>query len=122
MTPKDRRVLKLAEITKRILGQCLSEYPLVDPQDKPLLLTITQVVLSKDYGWADVYVAPLYGTHQVGAQVCLDVIKERSKFLRHYLAQNAQMKRTPQLRFVYDESFDRAMRCEQLLDEQDYGR
>ena len=115
MKDKKRRALQLAEVTKRVLGTCLQEYPILDSAGASIPITITQVVLSNDYGWADVFVAPLYGV-QKSADVVLEALKGHGKFLRKYLAHNACMKRTPQLRFIYDESFDRAMRCEQLLD------
>ena len=109
-----RRVLQIAEVIKRVLGYYMQAYPVKDATGARLSITVTQVVLSKDYGWADVFVSPLYG-QKVSVEECMALMQERLKPMRHYLARSANLKRTPQLRVIYDESFDKAMRTEQLL-------
>ena len=110
----NRRVLQMAEVIKRVLGQYLQVHPVENEAGERISVTVTQVVLSKDYGWAHVFVAPLYG-QKVASEDFIKIMQERVKPMRHHLAQSANLKRTPQLRIVYDESFERAMRTEHIL-------
>lgn len=110
----NRRVLQIAEVIKRVLGQYLQVHPVENGSGSCISVTVTQVVLSKDYGWADVFVAPLYG-QDIDPDVFLEVMRGRLKLMRHHLAREANLKRTPQLRIIYDESFEKAMRTEQIL-------
>jgi ribosome-binding factor A len=56
------------------------------------------------------------GDEQV-RRASLDGLRSAHGFLQSRVAEELRLKRTPTLEFVYDETTDRAMRIEALMDE-----
>lgn len=79
------------------------------------MVTITHVDLASDYSLAKIYIASLANDPEAMKQT-LTVLKNASKFLRSMLAQAADLRYTPQLKFVHDESLERAQRMHDILD------
>lgn len=77
-------------------------------------VTVTGVEVARDYSRAKVYYTALAKEEQrEGIQQAL----ERAKgFLRSALAARLSIFKTPELVFVYDESVERGMRIEALID------
>lgn len=117
----NRRILQLAEVIKRVLVHYTQTHPLCSASGQTFFVTVTQVRLSGDYAWADVFVSLLYGKDS-SYEAFWETLQDRASAMRHYVAQNAGLKRTPQLRFIYDDSFDRAMRTESLLNSSAYTK
>ena len=77
-------------------------------------MTITEVRLSPDLKHATCFVEPLLG---VDAPEVVAGLNRVSKFLRGRLGHAIDMKFTPDLKFLHDESFEEAARMARLLDD-----
>jgi ribosome-binding factor A len=77
-------------------------------------VTVTEVRMSPDLRHATVFVEPLGGTH---AREVVDGLNRHAKFLRGRLGRQIDMKFTPDLKFLHDESFDEAARMNRLFDD-----
>lgn len=84
--------------------------------DEPILATIypTRVELSPGKEMCYVYFASHDGKEQF--EEALEVLKLYKPSLRQAIAKARQARRTPDLRFLYDESLEKGRRMEKLLD------
>jgi ribosome-binding factor A len=76
-------------------------------------IIITEVQLSRDFSVAKLYytvVAPNLGLQEAEA-----ALHENLRRLRSYLGRNLRLKQTPELRFIFDETQEKAERIEALL-------
>ncbi|MEA3356084.1 MAG: 30S ribosome-binding factor RbfA [Candidatus Bipolaricaulota bacterium] len=103
---------RLREKMKRQLSTIL-EFEVRDPVIKRSLSTVTEVKLSRDARYARVYIA--VGEAGEDRAAVLKVFNRDSGFFRSKLAARLQVRYTPELRFILDETFDKARRMEQLL-------
>jgi ribosome-binding factor A len=81
------------------------------------LVTITDVEVSADYGYARVFYRTPGDRDEVAA--ALDGARG---FIRRALAPELKIRRVPELDFRIDESVDRGARIEELLAELDLGK
>ena len=96
--------------------QVLSDAVAKDLQDPRIgFVTMTSVKTSPDLRHARVYVSVL-GNEDVREDT-LAGLRSAHGALQRALARELRMKRTPMLEFVYDDTTDKAMRVEQLLDD-----
>lgn len=84
-------------------------------QDKRVLgnATVTGIILSRDFSHCKVFV-------QIDVENKKDVmdgLKNAKGFVRHVLAEQLDMRKTPEIAFLIDDSIDRAKRIEELLNE-----
>jgi ribosome-binding factor A len=79
-------------------------------------VTVSEVTVSKDLGYADTMVTQLGATAETSREM-VDALNHAAGFLRSQLARRLRMKRMPALRFHYDETFDRGARISRLIDE-----
>ena len=77
-------------------------------------VTITEVKMSPDLRNALCFVEPLGGTH---AAEVVKALNRSSRFLRGKLGRVIDMKFTPELKFVHDDSFDEAARMDRLFED-----
>jgi ribosome-binding factor A len=77
-------------------------------------VTVTDVKTSPDLRQARVFVTVLGDAAQRSAS--LDGLQSAHGLLQRRLGTDLRLKRTPTLTFVYDDTTDRAMRVEELLD------
>lgn len=81
--------------------------------EKIKFVTITKVTLTNDLSLATVYFT-VYGTEeQVNATV--EALMEAKGFIRSILSKRIDVKKTPDLKFKYDESFEQGNKIEQIL-------
>lgn len=78
-------------------------------------LTIREVELSPDLSNAKVYVTLFDDVNKVKV---MEVLKDLTPKVRHYLAQRTVLRYVPRLRFVYDDTAEKAARIEALLKDQ----
>ena len=83
-----------------------------DPRIAPLT-TITDVTVAPDLKTAKVYVS-VYGDEETKKNT-MDGLKNAGPFLRSMLARNLDMRLTPQLFFVLDDSLDYAMKIDNMI-------
>ncbi len=76
-------------------------------------VTVTEVRVSPDLKHALCFVEPLGGVH---AGEVVEGLNRVARFLRGQLGRMIDLKFTPDLRFVHDESFDAAARMDRLFD------
>ena len=76
---------------------------------------VTEVRVSPDMKQARVYVT-VEGT-PAERDDALEALKKAAGFVRHELVERIQMRRSPEIIFLFDDSVDRARRIEELLRE-----
>ena len=112
------RMRRVDEAIRQVIGDAVAS-DLKDPRVG--FVTVTDVRTSPDLRHARVYVSVLGERGApVGAEqreASLDGLRSAHGFLQGRIAGELRLKRTPTLEFVYDDTTDRAMRVEELLDE-----
>ena len=106
------RMRRVDEAIRQVLGDAVSA-DLKDPRVG--FVTVTDVRTSADLRHARVYVSVLGDAAQ--RQASLDGLRSAHGFLQSRLASELRLKRTPTLEFSYDDTTDRAMRLDALIDE-----
>jgi ribosome-binding factor A len=108
-----QRQLRAGELVRHALAQILREDEVADPTLTGASVTVTQVRMSPDLKHAVCFVEPLGG--EKAAQVVAG-LNRAAKFLRGRLARQIELKFTPDLKFVHDQSFDEAARMGRLFE------
>ncbi|MBB3191803.1 30S ribosome-binding factor RbfA [Halomonas cerina] len=81
------------------------------------MVTVSGVEVSRDLGYADVYVTLLGEQDAERIKENLAVLKRAAGFLRSQIARRIKLRHVPELRFHYDESVVRGQRLSSLIDE-----
>ncbi|KAA0010895.1 30S ribosome-binding factor RbfA [Billgrantia pellis] len=81
------------------------------------MVTVSGVTVSRDLGYADVYVTLLGEDDPERIAENLKVLRQASGFLRSQIARRIKLRHVPELRFHYDESVVRGQRLSSLIDE-----
>jgi ribosome-binding factor A len=108
-----QRQLRAGELVRHALVEILREHEINDPELAGVSVTITEVRTSPDLRNATVFVEPLGGGE--AANVVVKALNRHAKFLRGRLGHAIEMKFTPALKFLHDESFDEAARITALF-------
>lgn len=113
------RTRRVAELVQRELARLLEE-EVRDPRIR--LITITAVEVSKDLRHAKVYVTGM-GEHaeNVDHGQLLEVLKRAGGFLRRQLSHDLDLRRSPELHFVYDSSVEHGVALSHLIEEATHG-
>ncbi len=128
-TPKDRRggssakpgrdagpsqrQLRAGELVRHAMAQMLREEEVADPSLVGASITVTEVRMSPDLKHAVCFVEPLGG--EKAAEVVAG-LNRAAKFLRGRLGRYVELKFTPDLKFIHDQSFDEAARMGRLFE------
>jgi ribosome-binding factor A len=107
------RMRRVDEAIREVLSDALGSADLKDPRIG--FVTVTDVKTSADLRHARVFVTVL-GDEREREQT-LAGLRSAHGLLQSRVNAELRMKRTPTLTFVYDDTTDRAMRMEQLLDD-----
>ncbi|HEV2945607.1 MAG TPA: 30S ribosome-binding factor RbfA [Solirubrobacteraceae bacterium] len=112
------RMRRVDEAIRQVLGEALAG-ELKDPRVG--FVTVTDVRTSADLRHAHVYVSVLgpdgRPSEPQERESSLEGLRSAHGFLQGRLAGELHLKRTPTLEFTYDETTDRAMRVDSLIDE-----
>jgi ribosome-binding factor A len=108
-----QRQLRAGELTRHALVEILREEEINDPDLAGVSVTLTEVRMSPDLRHATVFVEPLGGGEQ--ANLVVKALNRHHKFLRGRLGHAIDMKFTPALKFLHDETFDEAARMNRLF-------
>lgn len=76
-------------------------------------VTITKVTVTKDYSIATVYYTVMGDENE--KEATSKALVEAQGYLRSMIASNLDLRKTPELRFKYDESIEYGNRIEQIL-------
>ena len=109
-----QRQLRAGELVRHALVEILREEEISDPALEGVSVTITEVRVSPDLRHATVFVEPLGGGH---ADEVVTGLNRHAKFLRGRLGRMIEMKFTPDLKFLHDETFNEAARMNRLFDD-----
>ncbi|MDB5434179.1 MAG: rbfA [Phenylobacterium sp.] len=108
-----QRQLRAGELVRHALVEILRAQEITDPDLAGVSVTLTEVRISPDLRNATVFVEPLGGGEQ--AVVVVKALNRHHKFLRGRLGHAIDMKFTPALKFLHDETFDEAARISRLF-------
>ncbi len=112
------RMRRVDEAVRQVIGDAVAG-ELKDPRVG--FVTVTDVRTSADLRHARVYVSVLGAGGGVSdeseREASLEGLRSAHGFLQGRLAEELRLKRTPTLEFVYDDTTDRAMRLDALIDE-----
>jgi ribosome-binding factor A len=125
------RMRRVDEAIRQVIGEVVAG-ELKDPRVG--FVTVTDVRTSADLSHARVYVSVLDETAIRAAGACrpassdeldreatLAGLRSAHGYMQRRVASELRLKRTPTLDFIYDDTTDRAMRLEALLDESGAG-
>ena len=107
-----QRQLRAGELIRHALVEVLRTEDINDEALSGVSVTLTEVRMGKDLRHARCFVEPLGGDD---APTVVKSLNRHSKFLRGLLGRSIDMKFTPELTFVHDESFNEATRMEALF-------
>ncbi|MBU3741723.1 MAG: 30S ribosome-binding factor RbfA [Candidatus Kapabacteria bacterium] len=79
------------------------------------LITVTEVRVSPDLQIAHVYLS-VFGGKRTPGEVLQHIEDEEMGRLRHHLGRTVKLRYTPSLRLYIDDSLDRALRINAILD------
>ena len=108
-----QRQLRAGELMRHALVEILRAQEITDPDLAGVSVTLTEVRMSPDLRHATVFVEPLGGGEQAG--VVVKALNRHHRFLRGRLGHAIDMKFTPELKFLHDETFDEAARMNALF-------
>jgi ribosome-binding factor A len=112
------RMRRVDEAIRQVIGDVVAK-EMKDPRVG--FVTVTDVRTSPDLSHARVYVSVLgergRASERQRREASLEGLASAHGFLQGRVASELRLKRTPTLEFVYDDTTDRAMRVEEILDE-----
>jgi ribosome-binding factor A len=112
MKPPSQRQLRAGELIRHALMDILAREEFDDPDLHGKSITITEVRASPDLKQATAFAAPLGGQDMAKT---IEALNRAAGFLRGRLSKEVDMRYTPQVRFIADDSYDEARRIDQLL-------
>jgi ribosome-binding factor A len=114
-----QRQLRAGELIRHALVEVLREEEIHDEAMRGVSVTVTEVRMSPDLKHAICFVEPLGGGH---AREVVAALNRHARFLRGELGRHIELKFTPDLKFIHDESFDEAARINRLFDSPEVRR
>jgi ribosome-binding factor A len=109
-----QRQLRAGELVRHALVEILREEEIADEDLAQASVTVSEVRMSPDLKHAVCFVEPLGGAH---APEVVAALNRHAKLLRGRLGRSVELKFTPDLKFLHDESFDEAARMTRLFDD-----
>lgn len=110
-----QRQLRAGELVRHAIAELLQEGHIADPLLETTSVTVTEVRMSPDLRHATAFVEPLGGGGRADAVV--EALNRHARYLRGQLGRVIDMRFTPDLKFLHDESFDEASRIGRMFDD-----
>jgi ribosome-binding factor A len=110
--PPSQRQLRAGELIRHALVEILQREDLREPALFGASITVSEVRASPDLKHATAFVTPLGG--QGGADIAA-ALNRAAPHIRHLLGKKVDMRYTPTVKFVADETFSDARRIDELL-------
>lgn len=107
MKPPTQRQLRAGELIRHALTDIFAREEFADPDLHGKSITITEVRISPDLKNATAFAAPLGGDDMAKTVAALNRV---AGFMRGRLSREIDMRYTPNLRFIADDSYDEARR------------
>jgi ribosome-binding factor A len=109
---------RVAQFMRREIAEIL-EHRLNDPRLSGLVVSVTDVEVTRDLSSAKVFVSVLEsGDTRVRA---LEALQSAVGFVRHLLSTRLELREVPAIRFLHDTSIERGARVEELLRKLEHG-
>jgi ribosome-binding factor A len=108
-----QRSERVSEEMQKILSTILRD-EIRDPR-LPLLVSITDVKVTRDLSHANVYVS-VYGT-QKEKDDCFAALKSANSFIRREVVKRLDLRIAPELHFLHDDSIEKGIRMSKLIDD-----
>ena len=108
-----QRQLRVGEVIRQRFAEVLARDDLEAEILKKTSITVTEVRVTPDLRQARVYVMPLGGMH---LSEIVDKLNVEAPRLKKAALGGLHLKYVPNIKFIADESFDRAASMDQLLD------
>ena len=108
-----QRQLRVGEVIRQRFAEVLARDDLEAEILKKTSITVTEVRITPDLRQASVYVLPLGGMH---LSEIVDKLNVEAPRLKKAALGGLHLKYVPNIKFIADESFDRAASMDQLLD------
>ena len=109
-----QRQLRAGELIRHALVETLREEEVADADLAGVSVTVSEVRMSPDLKHAVCFVAPLGGGD---APRVVAALNRHARYLRGQLGRRIELKFTPDLKFLHDESFNEAARMNRLFDD-----
>lgn len=113
-TPLSQRIQRIADQIQREMADLIRN-ELKDPRLG--MVTVSAVRVSKDMGYADVYVTVMGRTLDEDFAPSIEVLNNAAGFLRGELGRRLMVRMIPRLRFHYDEATSRGNRMSALINQ-----
>jgi ribosome-binding factor A len=98
------RTLRVGEAIRRRLSEMLSRGEIHDPDLTAMSITVGEVRVTSDLRIATAYILPLGGK---SAGTALEALRRNKGEIRHQIGKALGIKHTPELKFEFDDTFDR---------------
>ncbi|MEC7764709.1 MAG: 30S ribosome-binding factor RbfA [Pseudomonadota bacterium] len=118
-TGPSQRQLRVGELIRRTLSDVLMRGEIHDPDLNRLSITVGEVRTSPDLRIATAYVMPLGGKN---ADEAIKALARNKHELRRFIGKVTNLKFTPDLRFVIDETFDQMDATRRLFSDETVQR
>ncbi len=106
-----RREDKVGDEMKRILGAVIQR-EVKDPR-VPAFTSVTKVQVTRDFSFATAYISIL-GTPEQKAEA-IKALQKAQGFFRSAVAKQLKLRKTPEITFKLDDTYDTGNRIDQLL-------
>jgi ribosome-binding factor A len=106
------RVLRVGELIRHKLAEMLVRGEIHDNVLASHVVTVPEVRMSPDLKLATAYVMPLGGKD---AEPVLKALERNKKYIRSEIAQTLDLRYAPDIRFLFDKTFEEVNRIDQLL-------
>ncbi len=107
-----QRQLRVGEELRHALSTVLFRNDVGDPALDGLSITVSEVRISPDLRHATAYVAPLGG---MDAERMIELLSKSAPQIRRAVTSRVNLRYSPHIRFKRDESFDYAMKINELM-------
>ncbi|MFN9927579.1 MAG: 30S ribosome-binding factor RbfA [Phenylobacterium sp.] len=109
-----QRQLRAGELVRHALVDVFREEDIADPDLAGVAVTVTEARVSPDLRHGIVFVEPLGAERHAEVVAALN---RHAKFIRGCLGRRIDLRFTPDLKFLHDESFNEAARIGRLFDD-----
>ena len=107
------RVGRTSEDIKREITAIVRE--LKDPRISGKMLTVLRVDVSNDLSFVKVYISALEGMDE--AKVAVEGLKSATGRIRGELGRRLHLRKTPEIKFIADDSVEHGMKIFKMLDD-----
>ncbi len=114
-----QRQLRAGELIRHALVEILQREGFRDPALAGVSVTVSEVRVSPDLKNASVFASPLGGEHQ--GEV-IDALNHAAPHIRGLLGKKIDLKFTPALKFLSDDTFAEAQRIDAILSRPEVAR